>query len=285
MMTNTQTGTVPDATDSPAVNLGGVPETLLWTLHNRAQEAMRPDALLHDPEAIRLYRAIDYDYVRRFGKPDGSHALRSRMFDEALKPWLAAHPGGTVVELACGLETQFQRCDDGKLRWLCVDVPETIAVRECLLPACDRCRHLAVSALELSWIDAVDAARGVFITAQGLLMYFEAAQVRELLGAIDARLPGAELMFDTIPPWFSRKTVAGFRKTPHYTAPPMPWGIRLSDVVARLTQWMPHAQHIGIVPYGFYRGLAGRLLPIFSRTPGLRNLLPSIVRVRLKAKD
>ena len=126
-----------------AVRLSGVPETLLWTLHNRAQEAMRPDALLRDPEAVRLYRAIDYDYARSFGKPDGSHALRSRMFDAALRPWLAGHPGGTVVDLACGLETQFQRCDDGRVKWLCVDVPETIAVRERLLPPSARCRPVA----------------------------------------------------------------------------------------------------------------------------------------------
>lgn len=269
---------------SSALALGGVPETLLWTLHNRAQEAMRPDALLRDPDAVRLYQSIDYDYARSFGKPDGSHALRSRMFDEALKPWLALHPGGTVVELACGLETQFQRCDDGRVQWLCVDVPETIAVRERLLPACERCRLLAQSAFDLSWIEAVDASRGVFVTAQGLLMYFEEADVRELLGAIDKRLPGAELMFDTIPPWFSRKTVAGFYKTPQYRAPPMPWGISHQDIGPQLHQWMPHAERIEVLPYGFYRGLAGHLLPVISRMPGLRNLLPSIVRVRLKGQ-
>lgn len=67
--------------DRSSVGLGGVPETLLWTLHNRTHEAMRPDAMLRDSEAVRLYQAIDYDCTRSFGKPDGSHALRSRMFD------------------------------------------------------------------------------------------------------------------------------------------------------------------------------------------------------------
>ena len=260
--------------------LTGVPETLLWTLHNRAQEAMRPDALLRDPDAVRLYRAIDYDYARSFGKPDGSHALRSLMFDEAVKPWMVAHPGGMVVELACGLETQFQRCDDGRVRWLCVDVPESIAVRERFLPASERCTYLARSALDLSWLDAVEVSQGVFVTAQGLLMYFEEAQVRELLAAIGARLPMAELMFDTIPPWFSRKTLAGFYKTPHYRVPPMPWGIAQREIVPTLRRWIPHTRRIEIVPYGSYRGIAGRLLPLFSRTPGLRNLLPAVVRVR-----
>jgi len=104
------------------VNLTGAPETMLWTLHNRAGEARRADTLLRDPECLRIYGSIDYDFARRFGKPNGSHPMRSRVIDDALRPWLAAHPGGTVVELAAGLETQFQRVDDGRVRWLCVDV-------------------------------------------------------------------------------------------------------------------------------------------------------------------
>lgn len=268
-----------------SVELTGVPETLLWTLYNRAQEAMRPDALLRDPDAVRIYRSIPYDYARSFGKPDGSHALRSRMFDDAIKPWMAAHPGGMVVELGCGLETQFQRCDDGQVRWLCVDVPETIAVRERFLPPTERCQHWPGSALDLSWLDAVDVSRGVFVTAAGLLMYFEEAQVRDLLGAIDGRLRGAHLMFDAIPPFFSRKTVAGFYKTPHYRTPPMPWGISRRMIASMLKAWMPHAERIQTVPYGFYRGVAGRILPVFSRTPGLRNLLPSVVRVQRASQD
>lgn len=76
----------------------------------------------------RIYESIAYDYERSFGKPDTSHPMRSRIFDDAVIPWMKAHPGGTVVELGAGLETQFQRCDDGKVQWLCVDVREVDVV-------------------------------------------------------------------------------------------------------------------------------------------------------------
>jgi O-methyltransferase involved in polyketide biosynthesis len=68
-----------------AVNLTGVPETMLWTLHNRASEAKRADSYLHDPECVRVYEAIDYDYSRNFGRPDDSHPMRSKLFDEAVR--------------------------------------------------------------------------------------------------------------------------------------------------------------------------------------------------------
>jgi O-methyltransferase involved in polyketide biosynthesis len=253
---------------------------MLWTLHNRASEARRPDGLIDDPASVRIYESIDYDYARSFGAPDETHAIRSRLFDEALRPWMAAHPGGTVVELAAGLETQFQRCDDGRVAWLCVDVPESIAVRERFLRPSGRCRHVARSALDFEWMDEVDPSRGVFVTAQGLFMYLAEADVRRLFTAIADRFPGVEVMFDTIPPWFSRRTLrGGFAKTAHYRTPAMPWGVKRSEVAGLVRRWSPRVTAVAVVPYGVERGLPGRLMKLFDHVPVLRDLPPAIVHV------
>lgn len=270
-------------TAKSSIHLTGIPETMLWTLHNRADEARRPDGRLRDPDCLRIYASIDYDFERSFGKPDGSHPMRSRIFDDVVRPWMRAHPGGTVVELAAGLETQFQRCDDGRVRWLCVDVPDAIAVRERFLPATDRCRHLKKSALDLTWMDDVDAAQGVFVTAQGLFMYFEEAEVKRLVVAIIERFPGVELMFDTIPRWFSKKTLRGFGKSKHYRAPPMPWGVGRGELEELLRGWSPRVTSVRTQPYGFLRG-PGRLLVEACRVvPPLRNIAPAIAHVKTNA--
>lgn len=263
-----------------AVNLTGVPETMLWTLHNRAHEAKRPDSYLPDPECVRIYESIDYDYERSFGKPDGSHPMRSRIFDDVVRPWLVAHPGGTVVELAAGLETQFQRCDDGRVRWLCVDLPESIAVRRRFLPETERCRYLERSALDLSWFEEVDSSRGVFVSAQGLFMYFEELEVRRLLTQIIERFPGVELMFDTIPRWFSRKTLQGFEKTKNYTAPPMPWGVARDELESLLRSWSSNIESVHFSPYGYQRGLGIHIWRALASAPFLRNLAPTITHVK-----
>lgn len=259
--------------------LQGVPETMLWTLYNRATEALRPDAWLQDPDAVRIYRSITYDCARSFGRPDGSHAMRSLMFDEAVRPWMASHPGGTVVELGCGLETQFQRCDDGQVQWLCVDVPEAIDARERFLQPTPRCRHLRMSALDMRWMDEVDASRGVFITAQGLFMYFEEEQVRQLVIAIARRWPGAELMFDVIPRWFSRKTMKGFNVTPYYRAPAMPWGLNRDEIAPLLSRWSAHIASITQEPYRGFRGFPASLAPFLAALPVIGRFQPCIVHV------
>jgi O-methyltransferase involved in polyketide biosynthesis len=261
------------------VGLTGVPETMLWTLHNRAGEALRADRFLEDPVCVDLYTSIAYEYEKRFGRPDGTHAMRSRIFDDVLRPWLRAHPGGAVVELAAGLETQFHRCDDGEVRWTCVDLPEAIAVRDRLLPPSPRCRHVAKSVLDLGWMEAIDARRGVFVTAQGLFMYLEEAEVRRVFSALVERFPGVEIMFDTIPRWFSRRTLRGYARTRHYMAPPMPWGVAGGELEPLLRRWSPRIATVSVRPYGFPRGPGRGLVWLAERLAWLRNRAPSIAHV------
>jgi O-methyltransferase involved in polyketide biosynthesis len=181
------------AEDAIRVDLGGVPETLLWTLYHRSVEARRPDAVLQDPKAIELVERIGYPFEQRFGAGGLGQwqALRARCFDREVQRFLARHPDGTVVALGEGLETQFWRLDNGRVRWLTVDLPQTIALRERLLPRSPRRRSLACSALDERWMDELDASRGLLVTAQGLLMYLERADVHGLIAACAQRLPGA----------------------------------------------------------------------------------------------
>jgi O-methyltransferase involved in polyketide biosynthesis len=147
----------------------------------------------------------------------------------------------------------------------------------------NRCRFLAKSALDFTWMDGIDASKGLFVTAQGLLMYFEEHDVRSLLQALFDRFPGVEVMFDTTPRWFSRKTLRGFHKTPHYRAPPMPWGIDRGQIEPTLRSWSSWVREVTIVPYGARRGLLGLLLKICSHLPWLQNFPPSIVHLRTES--
>jgi O-methyltransferase involved in polyketide biosynthesis len=57
-----------------------------------------------------------------------------------------------------------RRYDDGQMRWLAIELPEVIALRERFLSPDTRCRHLACNATDLRWtvaVDAVDAAAPV----------------------------------------------------------------------------------------------------------------------------
>jgi len=256
---------------------------MLWALYNRAAEARRPDALIVDPLAIQIADAIKYDYARSFGRPESGQVIRALLTDQVLRAWLDDHPGGQVVALGEGLETQFHRVDDGRVRWLAVDLPEAIAVRSSFLPDSDRHRNLACSALDLRWMETVDPRQGVFVTAVGLLKYFHPPDVRRLVAAIAERYPTVEMVFDVMPHFLVRLARAGrYRRTTHYTAPAMYWGLN-RDELQTLRTWHPNIAEVGEIPFRGGRGVWYRfVLPLWQRLPWLGNKLFSLVHVRCR---
>ena len=218
--------------------LTGVSETALLTLKVRATEAARPDGIIDDPMAINVVDAIDYDFAKFGFTRRQDMALRALAFDGATRRYLVDHPRATVVALAEGLQTSFHRIDNGQVghefRWLTVDLPPMIELRHQLLPPSDRVTACAQSALDFSWMDRVDDTDGVFITAEGLLMYLQPTDAMALITACAKRFPGGQMMFDLPPAWFARLVSRGIRTSSRYTVPPMPFSIspaRAADLV------------------------------------------------------
>jgi hypothetical protein len=138
---------------------------------------------------------------------------------------------------------------------------------------------MEASALDLRWMNAVDPSQGVFIVAQGLLMYLEPAGVRTLLLSIAERFPGACLVFDVVPKWFSRMTLRGLQKTARYRLPPMPWGIDRDELRATLLGWHPRLSRVAFLDYGSPRGLPRLIEQTMRLIPAVRHGLPSLVQV------
>jgi O-methyltransferase involved in polyketide biosynthesis len=115
-----------------------------------------------------------------------------------------------VVALGEGLETQFWRLDNGRMRWLSVDLPAVLDLRRRVLPEGPRQRSYAGSALDLGWLDELDTAAPVLVTAQGLLVYFQRNEVYGLIAAIAEQLPGSCFVFDAVP----EKMLELARRTP-----------------------------------------------------------------------
>ena len=174
------------------VDLSGVPETLLGNLGRRAAAARI--GALRDPVAIAVVDRLDYDFTDSTGGVR-LHTVRVATFDAAVRRFLGPHPAGTVVALGEGLETQFWRLDNGRVRWL----PETMELRRRLLPDGPRQSSHSGSALDLGWVDGLGPADPILVTAQGLLPYFHRDEVHGLIAGIAQRLPGSVLVFDVVP--------------------------------------------------------------------------------------
>jgi O-methyltransferase involved in polyketide biosynthesis len=189
------------------VNLEGVARTLLVPLACRAIESARPDAILRDPRAVEVYRALGGGRELLLGM--GGHDLfaavmRVRKFDAIARGFLSRNPGGRVVDIGCGLDTRFDRLDDGQMNWLGLDLPQVIELRRRLLPDGARCRTLARSMFDLSWLDSVaPSGLPVIFLAEGVFPYFKSEEIKPLVEALVARFPHGELVFDSLAPWMA----------------------------------------------------------------------------------
>jgi O-methyltransferase involved in polyketide biosynthesis len=256
-------------------SLDGVSATTLWTLRSRAVEAQRPDRLLDDPWATTIFTALDDDFDR-FGKPLQAHVLRALAFDDAIRDHLERRQKATVVALGEGLQTTYWRLGRPDVDWLSVDLPPVVDLRERLLPAEPRVRAARVSALDRAWMDLVDPAHNVFISAEGLFMYLDRAEVMSLIADCARRFPGGRLIYDSIPAWYRRLTMIGLRLSDRYTAPTMSLSLSVSQS-AQLTTRIPRVAAVTDIkpPPGRPRWRS-RLARLVTDLPGIRDLRPAI---------
>jgi O-methyltransferase involved in polyketide biosynthesis len=182
------------------VELGQVQQTLFFPLLARAQETQGRHPLLSDPKAVELVDAIDFDAATYQAGPRFIVVIRTMILDWWVRQFLAAHPGGTVVELGTGLNTRFERTDNGSVHWVDLDLPDTIELRRRFFADTSRRRMLAASLLDEDWLSTVAELPGpYFFVSDGVLVYLREPEVTSALARIAARFPGSRLAFDTYP--------------------------------------------------------------------------------------
>ena len=175
----------------PEPLISNVSDTARWVAVYRAWESARPDALFRDPFADRLAgergRAIAAasPSQARNGWP---MITRTKLFDDLIAASLA-EGCDRVLNLAAGLDTRPYRLDLPKdLMWVEADLPAMIEEKERLLAGeTPRCR-LSREKVDLSDAAARDAflsratagAKKALVITEGLLVYFDDVQVREL---------------------------------------------------------------------------------------------------------
>ncbi len=237
---------MPETTDR---DLSGVSETLLIPLCYRAIETQRPDALIKDEKAVELVKQLssdgpiryDSDWIKQTPMAEANKVLRimlTREMDRYARDFLSRHPEAVVVHIGCGLDSRFDRVDNGLVEWYDLDVPDVIGLRRKLIgDEGERYHLLGCSVLEPAWLEVVRVHRGrpFLFLAEGVLMYFEKAQVKWLVLTLRDHFPGAELVFDAWRPfeiWIGNLLLGGLLRWGFWRGQELEgWGdgIRLLD--------------------------------------------------------
>ena len=182
-----------------------VQETLIIPLYGRKVCSEHFPHLFQDPEAEQICGMLDYDFARNGKKMEttaglfGALEVAQRQYDLALevKDYLKDHPKAAVVNLGCGLDDTFRKCDNGSCLGFNIDMPDVIAIRNELLPVGEREANIDCDLNDDSWMEKVDAKGGAVFFAAGVFYYFKTKDLKELLQKIARRFPGSVIVFDS----------------------------------------------------------------------------------------
>jgi methyltransferase (TIGR00027 family) len=190
--------------DFSSVRWGSVEWTNLVTLYLRAYESRSRRPILGDHIAAEAVDRIDYDFKRihRTSLPASNQylvALRAKQLDDWCAAFLARHADAVVLHLGCGLDGRgYRLAPPPSVLWFDLDQPAVIELRRRLYDDTDSYRMIGSSVTDPQWLDHIPTGRPTLVVAEGLLMYLQESEVRQLLERLTDRFDTGELLFDTL---------------------------------------------------------------------------------------
>jgi O-methyltransferase involved in polyketide biosynthesis len=233
------------------IDLGEIQRTLLIPLYGRAKEYEKKHPLVRDQYAHEMINKIDFDFESEFKRmpiqSSINSAIRAYHFDSALLKVIAKYPDTTVVNIGAGLDTTFQRIDNGKMFWYDLDLPDSMELRKNLIPETDRNRFIAKSVFDRSWFKDIKERRSkVFFMAAGVLVYLHEEEIKQLFLDLIREFPESEIIFDIYSKiflWLRNHVLARRRRT---LLAPWKWGVNSAKALAK---WSDKITIIDEFPY------------------------------------
>jgi methyltransferase (TIGR00027 family) len=203
-----------------SIALPDVAETGLLTFYCHVIESQSPNPILLDEKAVEISRQLNpllassaSRLLRNLAKGKIKQELvvhinlRAKRYDEYAKSFLAQNPDGVIVNIGCGMDSRFQRIDNGKVTCFDLDLPEVIQFKKQFYKETDRYHIIGASVFDYAWMDQVAdlGERPILFMAEGVFMYLDGEKVKELILRLQSRFPGSELVCEVVTELFTRK--------------------------------------------------------------------------------
>lgn len=209
------------------IQMQGVPETMLQTLYARAAYSKMGNAKFRDDKAVEIISRMDYDFSLAGKDTMMSKGVIARtiLLDRMVGEFIRENPKGTVVNIACGMDTRVYRLKmPPSVRWYNLDLPETIEVRRRFLTEDGQISMIAKSAMDGNWAAEIEEPEGrTLVILEGFVMYLSQEDVKQILSIISGRFPQAEIIMETMSPWVVKNMK---EKSIEATKARFTWGIR-----------------------------------------------------------
>lgn len=228
------------------INLGPVRKTLFLPVIARALESRKTNPMLIDRAAIEIADRVNFDFKNLVsGTPELSRIawiVRCTCFDRLIKDFLRRYPAGTVINIGCGLDTTYERVNNGSVKWFDMDLPDVMELRkEFMNETCNR-KFISGSFLEKNWYRYLAGADHIMFIAGGVYYYYEENVIKTFFLKLSNMFPSSELLFDVTSPAGVRATNKILQKTGMDEKYFLRWGLKSTDIIL---SWSPRLRLLG----------------------------------------
>ena len=178
--------------------MDGVNKTLYIPLYGKSYVS-RANLFLQDRTAEAIWQAEGFPLK---GKAKSkwlayNMGMRAAVFDRWSAEKCAENPAAVVLHLGCGLDGRVSRvAHEGNL-WFDVDFPEVIAQRSRFFRETEMDRMLAADVRQQDWLAEVPGGGTAIVVMEGLSMYLQMEELKQLLKRIATRFDAVHLLMDT----------------------------------------------------------------------------------------
>lgn len=265
------------------VQMWGVPETMLQTLYARAAYSKKSNAKFRDDKAVEIVAHMNYDFslAEKDAMMSKGVIARTILLDRMVGDFIRENPKGTVVNIACGMDTRVYRLKTPpSVRWYNLDLPETIEVRRRFLTENGRISMIAKSAMDESWAEEIEEPEGrTLVILEGLVMYLSKEDVKQILSIVSGRFRQAEVIMETMSPWVVNNMK---EKSIEATNARFTWGIQSGKELENISPEYTWIRDVSLV-----EGMKV-IMPVyhlFGWIPAVKNISNKLVVLYLQTSD
>ena len=185
------------------MNLEGVEKTMLLTLFAKAQHSREKHHKFYDEKAIEVVSKIDFDFTMADKDRTMKIGVISRtiVLDEMVSNYISKNPHCTVINIASGMDTRFDRVDNGLIRWYNIDLENSANFRLQYIQDDERVKTLSYSAMDPKWADEIKIESGnVLFILEGFTMYVTENDNAKILKIIDENFRHCTIFMELMPP-------------------------------------------------------------------------------------
>ena len=225
------------------INLSSTASTLLITLYSRATMSKK-GLIIKDSKAEEIIQLAGYSQKKL--KLRKSYqiflTIRAKLIDDYTRDFIREHNGNcTVIQVACGLDSRYERISDPDVKWYDLDLYGTIELRKKFYKQTQNYKMIESNVCNFTWINKIrpeDLKRPTLIIAEGLFMYLSKEDNYQVFSNLPKHFKNVDIIFDAFSPFVMK--ISRYIHTLKRTNASFKFGFKNHKVIEEMSPSIKH---------------------------------------------